>query len=77
MTGKMIPLATVAAALAFAAPANAGGSAIPECLQTPALCQPVASKPAEKPRNQSGARLKAQPKVSADGTWRAGNHIMQ
>ena len=78
MTGKMIPLtlATASAALAFAVPAGAGGSMIPECLETPALCQPVGSKPADKPRNQ-GVRLKAQPKVNADGTWRAGSHIMQ
>jgi hypothetical protein len=78
MTGKTIPvtLATVVAALAFAVPAGAQGSMIPECLETPALCQPVGSKPAGKPRSQD-LRPKAQPKVSADGTWRAGNHVMQ
>ena len=78
MTGKTIPaiLATVGAALAFAVPVGAQGSMIPECRETPALCQPVGSKPAGKPRGHD-LRLKAQPKVNADGTWRAGDHIMQ
>ena len=78
MTGKMIPLtlATVGAALAFAVPAGAQSSMIPECLESKALCQPAGSKPASKPRGQD-VRLRSQPKVNADGTWRAGNHIMQ
>ena len=76
MTGKMIPLtlATIGAALAFAAPAGAGGSAIPECLESPGLCQPAGSKPTGKP--QQDARLRTQPRANNDGTWRAGNHIM-
>ena len=53
MAGKMIPLtlATVAVTLAFAVPAGAQGSMIPECLESKALCQPVGSKPAgESPK---------------------------
>lgn len=78
MTGKMIPLtlASVGAALAFAVPAGAQGSMIPECLESKALCQPASSKPPGKPGGQN-VRLRSQPKVNADGTWRAGNHIMQ
>ena len=40
-----------------------------------ALCEPVGSKPAGKPRSQV-ARPRIQPTVNTDGTWRAGNHIM-
>ena len=78
MTVKTIPLtlATVSAALAFAAPASAGGSMIPECQQSKALCQPTGSQPAGKPRSQD-VRPRSQPKLNTDGTWRAGNHIMQ
>jgi hypothetical protein len=78
MTGKMIPLtlATFAVTLAFAVPAGAQGSMIPECLESKALCQPVGSKPAGKPQSQN-VRLRSQPKLNADGTWRAGNHTME
>jgi hypothetical protein len=77
MTGKTIPvtLASVGAALAFAVPAGAQGSMIPECRETPSLCQP-GSQPAGKLRGQN-LWLKVQPKVNADGTWRAGDHIMK
>ena len=48
MTGKTIPvtLTIVGAALAFAVPAGAQGSMIPECRETPALSQPAGSEPA-------------------------------
>jgi hypothetical protein len=49
---------------------------IPECLESKALCQPVGSKPAGKPQSQN-VRLRSQPKLNADGTWRAGNHTME
>lgn len=76
MTGKIpLTIVTIGAALAFAAPAGAGGSMIPECLESPGLCQEVGSKPGEKPQGQN-VRLRIQPKVNADGTWRAGNHVM-
>jgi len=77
MTGKTIPLtlATIGAALAFSVPAGAQGSAIPECLDSPALCKPTVSKPAEKSGGKA-VRLRTQPKVNFDGTWRAGSHIM-
>ena len=78
MAGKMIPLtlATVGVTLAFAVPAGAQGSMIPECLESKALCQPVESKPTGKPQSQN-VRLRSQPRANADGTWRAGNHTMQ
>ena len=77
MTRKTIPLtlATVGAALAFAVPAGAGGSMIPECRESPELCQPAGSKP-DKHRKQN-VRLKAQPRANTDGTWQAGNHVMK
>jgi hypothetical protein len=77
MTRKTIPLtlATVGAALVFAVPAGAGGSMIPECRESPGLCQPASSKP-DVHRKQN-VRLKAQPRVNTDGTWQAGNHVMK
>ena len=77
MIGKVIPLtlATVGAALAFAAPAGAAGSRIPECLDSEALCNQVGVEQAGQPQSQN-ARPKIKPTVNADGTWRAGDRIM-
>ena len=77
MTGKTIPitLATVVTALAFAAPGGAQRSMIPECLESPTLCQPTTSKPSGKTKNQ-GVRPRTQPTSNGDGTWRAGDRIM-
>jgi len=77
MTRKVIPLtfATIGAALAFAAPAGAAGSRIPECLDLEALCSQVGFAPAGQPQSQN-ARPKIKPTANADGTWRAGDRIM-
>jgi anti-sigma factor RsiW len=77
MTRKAIPLtfATIGAALAFAAPAGAAGSRIPECLDSQALCQQVGVEQAGQPQGPN-ARPKIKPTVNADGTWRAGDRIM-
>ena len=77
MTRKLIPftLATIGATLAFAAPAGAAGSRIPECLDVEALCQQVGFEQAGQPQSQN-ARPKIRPTVNADGTWRAGDRLM-
>ena len=75
MTRK-IPLiiVTVGAALAFAVPAGAQSSRA-GCLESTPACKPVGARPIDKPRGQD-ARLRIQPKLTGNGTWRAGNHTM-
>ena len=77
MAGKLIPLtlSTLGAALAFAVPAGAQGSKIPECPASTTLC-PAVGSPATEPRRGQGAWLRIQPTVNSDGTWRAGDRIM-
>jgi hypothetical protein len=76
MAGKSIPLtfATLGAALAFAIPAGAQGSKIPECSEPGVSCPPAGSTSTGRVSGQ-GARLKFQPTVNTDGTWRVGNRI--
>jgi len=74
MTPKIpLTIVTVGAALAFAVPAVAQSSVV-ACPESTKACQPVGARP-DKPRSQD-ARLRIQPKLTGNGTWRAGKHIM-
>jgi hypothetical protein len=75
MTPKIpLTIVTVGAALAFAVPAGAHSSRV-GCLESTAACQPVGKRPIDKTRSHS-VRPRIQPKLTGNGTWRAGNHIM-
>jgi hypothetical protein len=75
MTPKIaLIIVTVGAALAFAVPAGAQSSVV-ACPQSTQACQPVGARPINKTRSHD-ARLKIQPKLQGNGTWRVGSHIM-
>jgi hypothetical protein len=75
MTPKIpLTIVTVGAALAFVVPAGAQSSRV-ACPESTATCQPVGARHIDRARGQD-ARLRIQPKLSGNGTWRAGNHIM-
>ena len=74
MTSKIpLTIVTVGAALAFAVPAGAQSSLV-ACPESTTACQPVGARH-DKTRGQD-ARLRIQPKLTGNGTWRAGSHIM-